>query len=253
MFYASGSQSVGRDPLVSRQKILEPLVYAEIHKGIALVLRISILLSPIYRKLCRTSRNPSSKYRKWEAMYLDGHFKFQIFIDADADGDGLDVTRYFRERNVHQPKEKKYKMCLPSFLWPAWVLSQLETEQEEHSDMSQIRQLVMRILSFSTNRNGFEKESNLLAKGFVQLDKKFLHASFKIACTIAKQRKAHTIAENLVMLCAVEMVKIMIGEKEDFLFKSKERYGYCGYGNASAVLEICAELFCSFFQVLLDN
>ncbi|KRX95417.1 hypothetical protein T4E_10328 [Trichinella pseudospiralis] len=183
-------------------------------------------------------------------------------------------------------------MCLPSFLWPAWVLSQLETEQEEHSDMSQIRQLVVRktfpgtcgssrtlqtlllhkrllfgfmcktepdgmekplCMMCHSMKNGFEKESNLLAKGFVQLDKKFLHASFKIACTIAKQRKAHTIAENLVMLCAVEMVKIMIGEKEDFLFKSKERYGYCGYGNASAVLEICAELFCSFFQVLLDN
>ncbi|KRY91372.1 hypothetical protein T4D_12132 [Trichinella pseudospiralis] len=44
----------------------------------------------------------------------------------------------------HLRKEKKYKMCLPSFLWPAWVLSQLETEQEEHSDMSQIRQLVVR-------------------------------------------------------------------------------------------------------------
>ncbi|KRZ16711.1 hypothetical protein T11_13025 [Trichinella zimbabwensis] len=80
------------------------MVYAEIHKGIAAVLRVSILLSPIYRKVCRTSRNPSSTYRKWKAMDLDGPwltmqpvlehpgFKFQIFIDVDADIDGLDAV-----------------------------------------------------------------------------------------------------------------------------------------------------------------
>ncbi|KRX95464.1 hypothetical protein T4E_3209 [Trichinella pseudospiralis] len=104
--------TVGRNPEKFENHWSMPRSTKELHY---------ILLSPIYRKLCRTSRNPSSKYRKWEAMYLDGHifalktwltmqpvlehpdFKFQIFIDADADGDGLDVTRYFRERNVHQP------------------------------------------------------------------------------------------------------------------------------------------------------
>ncbi|KRZ80354.1 hypothetical protein T10_2889 [Trichinella papuae] len=178
------------------------MVYHEIHKGIAAVLRVSILLSPIYRKVCRTSRNPSSTYRKWKAMDLDGHifalkawltmqpvlehpgFKFQIFIDMAwmrcyhkifpgnirTSFGSLTWLRNFKQSGDEEtPKRRcaiegimqtvwskllascaaveeknKYQMCQPNFLWPAWTPSQLETEQAKHSDMSQIRQLVVK-------------------------------------------------------------------------------------------------------------
>ena len=49
--------------------------------------------------------------------------------------------------------------------------------------------------------------------GFVPADKPLLLASYKVAYEIAKNKKPHTIAENLIKPCALEMVGIVLGKE----------------------------------------
>ena len=51
-------------------------------------------------------------------------------------------------------------------------------------------------------------------KLFTTLHKSAMHASYVASYEIAKQKKAHTIGEKLILRVMKKMVKIMIGEKE---------------------------------------
>lgn len=54
----------------------------------------------------------------------------------------------------------------------------------------------------------------LVSHGFVPTEKPLLHASFKVAYNIAKNKKPHTIGETLIKPCALEMVEIVLGKEQ---------------------------------------
>ena len=57
------------------------------------------------------------------------------------------------------------------------------------------------------------KASRLDQTGHVQrIQEKLLEASFHVAYRIAKAKKPHTIAENLIMPCTKDIVRLLIGE-----------------------------------------
>ena len=56
----------------------------------------------------------------------------------------------------------------------------------------------------------FHQSGNLEKHGFVLINKPLLHASYKVAFLCAK-KKPHTVAEELVKPCAMEMAKSVLG------------------------------------------
>jgi len=46
-------------------------------------------------------------------------------------------------------------------------------------------------------------------------DKQLLHASYRVAYRIAKSKKPHTEAESLIKPCAMDMVKIVMGDEAE--------------------------------------
>lgn len=60
----------------------------------------------------------------------------------------------------------------------------------------------------------FEKSGTLTKHGFVPTQKPLLEASYKVAYRIAKDKKPHTIAENLIKPCTLEMVDLVCGPEQ---------------------------------------
>ena len=60
-------------------------------------------------------------------------------------------------------------------------------------------------------RARFHQSGTSEKHGFLPIDKPFLHASYKVAFLCAKKNKPHTIAEELVKPCAMEMAKPLLG------------------------------------------
>ena len=65
--------------------------------------------------------------------------------------------------------------------------------------------------TFQAKRARFTASGTLPKLGYVPLRKPAIEASYRVAQRIAKLRKAHTIAEDLVKPCALEMAEIMCG------------------------------------------
>ena len=59
----------------------------------------------------------------------------------------------------------------------------------------------------------FDSSGTLPKMGFVPADKLLLLASYKVVYEIAKSKKQHTIAENLIKPCALEMAGIVLGKE----------------------------------------
>ncbi|XP_068230406.1 protein FAM200C-like [Palaemon carinicauda] len=64
-------------------------------------------------------------------------------------------------------------------------------------------------------RERFDRSGTLSKLDFVPVEKPLLQASYEVALLCAKKKKAHTIAEELVIRCALEMVKIVLGRESE--------------------------------------
>ena len=60
-------------------------------------------------------------------------------------------------------------------------------------------------------RARFHQSGTLEKHGFLPIDKPLLHTSYKVAFLCAKKSKPHTIVEELVKPCAMEMAKSLLG------------------------------------------
>jgi len=65
--------------------------------------------------------------------------------------------------------------------------------------------------SLKSKRVRFDKSGTITTFGFISNEKPLLHASYRVAYMCAKKKKPHTIAEELVKPCALEMTKIVLG------------------------------------------
>ena len=65
------------------------------------------------------------------------------------------------------------------------------------------------------NRALFHKSVTLPKYEFSPVEKPLLHASYQVAFLYAKKNKPHTIAEELVKPCAMEMAKIVLGTEAE--------------------------------------
>ncbi|CAM4485325.1 unnamed protein product [Lepidochelys kempii] len=65
--------------------------------------------------------------------------------------------------------------------------------------------------TLKSTRAQFDHSETLRTFGFVSLEKPLLQASYQVAYLCAKKKKPHTIAEELVKPCALEMAKIVLG------------------------------------------
>lgn len=68
---------------------------------------------------------------------------------------------------------------------------------------------------FKIKRIRFDGKATLPARGFVPIDKPLLEASYRVAYRIAKNKKTHTIGEDLIKPCAMEMAKIVLGKEAE--------------------------------------
>ena len=57
----------------------------------------------------------------------------------------------------------------------------------------------------------FDQSGTLEKHGFSPIGKPLLHASYKVAFLCARKNKPHTVAEELVKPCAMEMAKLLLG------------------------------------------
>ena len=69
--------------------------------------------------------------------------------------------------------------------------------------------------SLKIKRERFDRSGTLPKLGFVPVEKPLLQASYEVALLCAKKKKAHTIAEELVKPCALEMAKIVLGTEAE--------------------------------------
>ena len=69
------------------------------------------------------------------------------------------------------------------------------------------------LATFESKRARFNAAGTLPKLGYEPLRKPTIEASYRVALRIAKLKKAHTIAEDLVKPCALEMTEIMCGKE----------------------------------------
>ncbi|XP_068221363.1 protein FAM200C-like [Palaemon carinicauda] len=69
--------------------------------------------------------------------------------------------------------------------------------------------------SLKIKRERFDHSGTLSKLGFVPVEKPLLQASYEVALLCAKKKKTHTIAEELVKPCALEMAKIVLGTEAE--------------------------------------
>lgn len=76
------------------------------------------------------------------------------------------------------------------------------------------------IETLKQKRARFDSTAKLPQLGFKPVsDKPLLLASYQVAYRIAKNKKPHTIGENLVKPCAIEMVKTVLGKEQAIQIK----------------------------------
>jgi len=64
-------------------------------------------------------------------------------------------------------------------------------------------------------RGRFDGGGTLPKQGFVPIEKPLLQASYQVAFLCAKKKKPHTVAEELVKPCALEMAKTVLGTEAE--------------------------------------
>ena len=69
--------------------------------------------------------------------------------------------------------------------------------------------------SLKIKRERFDRSGTLSELGFVSVEKPLLQASYEVALLCAREKEAHTIAEELLKPCALEMAKIMLGTEAE--------------------------------------
>ena len=67
--------------------------------------------------------------------------------------------------------------------------------------------------SLKTKRARFQSRGTLPRLGFVSVDKSLLLASYQVAYKVAKSKKPHTIAEELIKPYALEMATTVLGQE----------------------------------------
>ena len=67
--------------------------------------------------------------------------------------------------------------------------------------------------SLKAKRIRFESRGTLPKLGFVSADKPLLMASYHVAYNVAKSKKPHTIAEEVIKPCVLQMTKIVLGKE----------------------------------------
>uniref|UniRef100_UPI00358EB4CC protein FAM200C-like n=1 Tax=Myxine glutinosa TaxID=7769 RepID=UPI00358EB4CC len=73
--------------------------------------------------------------------------------------------------------------------------------------------------SFKIKRARFDSVGTLPKLGFVSVEKPLLLASYKVAYAVAKSKKPHTIAEDLIKPCALEMATTILVKEARFFFE----------------------------------
>ncbi|XP_076372943.1 protein FAM200C-like [Tachypleus tridentatus] len=71
------------------------------------------------------------------------------------------------------------------------------------------------IVTLRVKRARFDQVSTLPTYGFSPTEKPLLRASYEVAYQIAKSKKPHTIGEELIKPCALEMAKIVLGKEAE--------------------------------------
>ena len=71
------------------------------------------------------------------------------------------------------------------------------------------------IVTLRAKRARFDQVGTLPTYGFSSTEKPLLRASYGVAYQIAKSKKSHTIGEELIKPCALEMTKIVPGKKAE--------------------------------------
>ena len=66
--------------------------------------------------------------------------------------------------------------------------------------------------TLKTKRARYEKSGTLPKMGFTSVEKPHLLASYKVAYRIAKAMKPHTLAEEVVKPCVIDMADIILGD-----------------------------------------
>ena len=85
---------------------------------------------------------------------------------------------------------------------------------KNHRDKKHPQKRNENIDTLSAKRVRYDQEGTLPRLGFSPEEKPALQCSYEVAYQIAKCRKPHTIAEELIKPCAEKMVEIMIGPGE---------------------------------------
>ncbi|XP_025418956.1 zinc finger MYM-type protein 6-like, partial [Sipha flava] len=88
---------------------------------------------------------------------------------------------------------------------PSKLIRQLETNH---------RLLVKKPIDFFERKSLFLKNQQTCILKSSQNNTAILEASYLVALRVARESKPHTIAENLILPAAIDMVNIMIGAKE---------------------------------------
>jgi hypothetical protein len=68
--------------------------------------------------------------------------------------------------------------------------------------------------SLKQKKARFHSSGTLPKLGFGSTQKPLLEASYKVAYLIAKNKKLHTIGENLTKPCALHMVEVVLGKQQ---------------------------------------
>ncbi|XP_076322307.1 protein FAM200C-like [Tachypleus tridentatus] len=71
------------------------------------------------------------------------------------------------------------------------------------------------IVTLRVKRARFDQVGTLPTYGFLPTEKHLLRASYEVAYQIAKSKKPHTIGEELIKPCALEMAKIVLGKEAE--------------------------------------
>ena len=82
---------------------------------------------------------------------------------------------------------------------------------KEHLKSMHPKNALDSVESFPSKNVRFEKSGTLPKFGFIKTQKPCLEASYKVAYSIAKEKKPHTIGETLVKPCALEMTELVCG------------------------------------------
>ena len=67
--------------------------------------------------------------------------------------------------------------------------------------------------SLKAKRIRFESQGTLPKLGFVSADKPLLMASYHVAYNVAKFKKPHTISEEVIKPCVLQMTKLVLEKK----------------------------------------